>query len=898
LSSLTNLPQQLTSFIGREREVGEVRRLLSLSRLLTLTGPGGCGKTRLAIEVAGSWVAPDPASPDEFPDGVWLVELAPLSDPALVLQALAMALSVRDTPDLPLLDTLIAYLQARQLLLVLDNCEHLIETCASLVEALLRSCTLLCVLATSREALSIPGETTFVVPSLSLPDTQHLPRAGKLPEYEAIQLFVERSRAAQPNFMLTEENAAAVAQICTRLDGIPLAIELAAARVKLLSVEQIAARLDDRFRLLTGGSRTALPRHQTLGATIEWSHDLLSEKERVLFRRLAVFAGGFTLEAVESICAGDGLDPYEGLDLLSHLVDKSLVMVLEEKGQGEAHYRLLETVRQYAQDRLLESGEAATLRNRHLDYYLRLAKEAEPRLTSVERSAWLDRLEAEHDNLRAAIQWGLSTSPVTGLELTSALWWFWHYRGYWSEGRQWLERALGQADGRASPRARAKALYGLGALSWLLGDLVSARDILEESTGLSGETGDKPSLAYALTFLGRTVEIIGEVAPARALLEESVAIFREVEPPDRWGLAHALGHLGIVAYRLEDDAAARSFSEESLTLFREAGDRWGIALALHGLGLVANSQREHEHARALFEESLEIGRDLDEKGHMAEMLNWLGETARLQGDYERALSCYAQSRALFTELASWAGKHRVLHNVGYVAYSWGDLSLAIAFFAEAATLAVRSKRLYAHCLASLSTAIGIRDGTQSGQTLRDAAKLIGAGDTMRDLTGDRLDPSDRDPYDRDVHIIRQKLGDEAFLSAWDEGKKMLLSEGGVQTTLALGMELAAPYDELRRVIRSTEDVTGLLQPPGKPTAPPALATRNSEPSSERAGKLTSRERQVIALVARGYTNREIAQELVITERTAEIHMSNILSKLGLSSRAQAAVFAVEQGLTG
>jgi non-specific serine/threonine protein kinase len=895
LPSLTNLPQQLTSFVGREREVAEAGRLLSQTRLLTLTGPGGCGKTRLAIEVARSL-------PGEFPDGIWLVELAPLSDPALVPQALATALSVRDTSDLPLLDTLISYLQPRRLLLVLDNCEHLIEACAQLAEVLLRSCPHLRILATSREPLSIPGEVSFVVPSLSVPDILHLPPADKLPQYEAIQLFVERSEAVLPTFKLGEENAAAVAQICTRLDGIPLAIELGAARVKVLSVEQIAARLDDRFRLLTGGSRTALPRHRTLSATIEWSHDLLAESERTLFRRLSVFAGGFSLDAVEAICAGNGIEEYEALDLLAHLVDKSLVMVAESEEQGEARYRLLETVRQYAQDRLLESGESAAIRDRHVGYYVRFVREAEPRLTGAERSVWLDRLEAEHDNLRAAIQWSLANSAEIALELTGALWWFWQYRGYWSEGRQWLQRALEQPGDGESDGARAKALYGAGALSWLLGDPLSARSLLEESASLSRAAGDERALAYALTFLGRTVELIGEVPPARSLLEESIAIFRRLQPPDKWGLAHALGHLGIVAYRISDDAAARSSSEESFALFSELGDKWGIALALHGLGLVANSQREHDRARLLFEESLEIGRELGEKGHMAEMLNWLGETARLQGDYERALSCYAQSIRLFVEVASWTGNYRVLHNVGYIAQSWGDHPHAIALFAEALAVAPRSKRLAAHSLASFSTELAIQDGSKSEHVLREAVRLIGATDALRELTGDRLDPSDRGPYDRDVAIVREKLGDDAFTAAWDEGKSMLLGEGGFERVVAHAIELTAQYEEIRREIRSVDDVTKLLRPPAEQVgrndgvSPPT--SLHPGPSGDRIGKLTSREKQVIALVARGYSNREIAQELVITERTAEIHMSNVLSKLGLTSRSQVAVFAVEHGLAG
>ena len=392
----SNLPLQLSSFVGREKELAEVRRLLQDTRLLTLTGPGGCGKTRLAVVAANELLG-------RFEDGVWLVELAPLADPSLVPQAVASTLGVRERPGSSLAVALSDYLRTRKLLLILDNCEHLIDACAELAEAWLHSSPGLRVLATSREALGITGEVAWPVPSLSLPDLRRLPDLESLPRYESARLFVERTAAVRPDFTLTEQNASAVAQVCYRLDGIPLAIELAAARTKVLSVEEIAARLGDSFRLLAAGSRTAMPRQRTLHATMDWSHKLLGQKERVLFRRLSVFAGGFTLEAAESICAGEELQRDEVLELLSQLVDKSLVVAQER--DGAARYRLLETVRQYGRERLEEAGEAALVREQHAGHYLAVAEEAEPELKGERQLAWLERLEQEHDNLRVAMAW-------------------------------------------------------------------------------------------------------------------------------------------------------------------------------------------------------------------------------------------------------------------------------------------------------------------------------------------------------------------------------------------------------------------------------------------------------------------------------------------------------------
>ena len=622
-----NLPLQLTSFVGREREMAKVKRLLADQRLLTLTGPGGCGKTRLALAVGHELV-------EEFKDGAWLVELASLSDPALVAQTVAFTLGVREQPGRPLTETLADSLRPREVLLVLDNCEHLVEACANLADALLRACPRLRILATSRETLGIAGETPWLVPSLSLPAGRQPPAIEEMPRFEAVRLFIERTTAVLPGFALTDRNAQAVAQVCQRLDGIPLAIELAAARARVLAVEQIAARLDGCFRLLAAGSRTALPRHRTLRATIDWSHELLSEEERALFRRLSVFAGGFTLEAVEAVCAGEGIEEDEVLDLLSHLVDKSLVMV-EERG-GEARYRLLETVRQYGHEKLLESEAAESIRGRHANFFLALAEEADPKLKGAQSRLWLERLEIEHDNLRAALRWAADAGEVeTLLLLAGALWWFWLRNGHLSEGRRWLEDALEWAEPPARTAARAKVLWGAGFLAFSQVSHPAARSRLEESAEICQEIGDRRGLAYALSFLSLVMAHQGESAEGRPLAQEGVRLFRE-DGGDRWGLAIALTNMGTVAEAQADYDLAITFFEESATILRELGDKWPLSLPLRHLGIVASRQGDHLRAEGLYKESLASLRELGEKWLISLCLEELAGVACAQGKHARA----------------------------------------------------------------------------------------------------------------------------------------------------------------------------------------------------------------------------------------------------------------------
>jgi predicted ATPase/DNA-binding XRE family transcriptional regulator len=603
-----NLPMQLTSFIGRENELDEAKRLISNTRLLTLAGIGGTGKTRLAIQLGAEMLAVK-----QFANGVWLVELAPLADPTLVTQAIAATLGVREQPGRAILDALRDYLRAKSILLILDNCEHLIQMCAQIAESLLHAAPRLKILATSREPLGITGETVYRVPSLPVPDLGTLHDLDALEQNDCVHLFVERAIAAHPPFRLREKNASAIADICRRLDGIPLAIELASARIKVFPPEEIAARLDDRFRLLTGGSRTALERHQTLFALIEWSHNLLSEPERVLLRRLSVFAGGWSFEAAQTVC-GDRLDN-EMLDLLTNLVDKSLVVV--EAEMEEARYRLPETIRQYARDKLYESGESGNVRDRHLDFFIYFAEKAEPKLRSAEQIEWLERLETEHDNLRTALAWSLeSRRSDRALRLAGALYYFWVLRGNFSELYKWLNDALAFAEHEQSEKAaageytptpvekaqRAKALYGATLGEFGTMDVKRARTLVEESLRLWRELGDKWWTAVTLELAALMTSVGSEFEKSLGYLEEGVSLARELEDP--WPLAACLIRFGDALKPRGESAKARPFLEEGVALARSIGDRSMLSEGLRELGSLYYVAGDLAAAMSLTEEAL------------------------------------------------------------------------------------------------------------------------------------------------------------------------------------------------------------------------------------------------------------------------------------------------------
>ena len=638
-----NLPQQLTRFIGREKEIAEVRTLLDKTRLLTLTGSGGCGKTRLSLQVAAGLL-------NSYADGVWSVELAAVTDPHLVPQTVATGLGLKEELSRSLTQILTAHLKSKHLLLLLDNAEHLLAACAQLADAVLTQCARVTMLTTSREALGIAGELTYRVPSLSMPDPKRDGTPESLSKYEAAQLFIERALFRMPQFAVNRENAPALASVCYRLDGIPLAIELAAARVRSMSLEELNQRLDHRFGLLTGGSRTAMPRQQTLRSTIDWSYDLLNDAEQALFRRLSVFAGGWTPEAVQAFCVGDNIDEDAVLDLLTSLVDKSLV-VAEERG-GATRFRLLETMRAYARERLRESGEEAEWQNRHLGYFVALAEEAEPQLTGADQEAWLERLETEHENLRSALAWSSAAGGdgAGGLRLAGALSWFWYVRGYLGEGRGWLSGSLAAAHDGLPAAARAKALHGAGVLASEQGDYPAARALHEESLAIRRVLGDRRGIAASLSNLGVMAQEQSDYAAAQVLRQESLALFRELG--DRRGVAALLNNMGVVADEQGDYAAARALHEEALAIRRELGDRLGIAISLNNLGLVAREQGEYAGAHKLHAEALAIRRELGDRRGICASLDGLANVAFALAEPHRAARCWGAAERLREEIGA------------------------------------------------------------------------------------------------------------------------------------------------------------------------------------------------------------------------------------------------------
>jgi predicted ATPase/class 3 adenylate cyclase len=650
-----NLPIQLTSFIGREKEIGELEKALSEHRLVTLTGSGGTGKTRLSLQVAAQVM-------DAHPDGVWFLELAPLTDPGLVPSSLAGLLGLRETAETkqPINELLSGYLRNRKALLVFDNCEHLIEACAKLADLLLRSCQEVTILATSREALGLPGELAWPVPSLSLPDMKQLPDIEQLSQYESVRLFSDRAVLVQPHFALTKDNALAVAQTCYRLDGIPLAIELAAARVKMISVEQIASRLDDRFRLLTGGSRTALPRQQTLRATIDWSYNLLSDPEKLLFRRLAVFMGGWTLELAEQVCSDGGIEPLEVLDLLGRLVDKSLVAVID--GKSGARYRILETVRQYAREKLFETDEAAHIRDQHLKAFLDLAEQAEPEIRSANQLSWLDRLDEEIDNLREALEWSSDREPEACLRLASALWRFWSIRAYRDEARDWLPRALSSMPGPSTVH-RARALGRAAQIMSNLGHDDSARALANEGLALGTELGDPESSARALMVLGY-LEIEGDHGQEGTdLLNRSLTLARSIG--DHGIAASALFSLGAYA-RSTDLAASTSLLDEGLEEARLGGDGRVICSGLEDLvhNLIAQGRLEEAEERA--KESILLAQAIGDHTHTVFGYLALSDIGLFAENYEAAEQYAKEAVAIARSRNSELDQLPALRNLCFV----------------------------------------------------------------------------------------------------------------------------------------------------------------------------------------------------------------------------------------
>lgn len=717
-----NLPSQLTSFIGRERELDEARKLLASTRILTFIGPGGTGKTRLSLQVAAEQLS-------EFKDGVWLIELAPLVNSTYIVSTIASTFKLREAQGIPLIETITNYLRSKQLLLILDNCEHLIEACAKVSDELLHNCPSLKVITSSREALGINGETVYRVPSLSLPEIGT--SVTSLLDCEATRLFTERAVKVNAQYSLTKDNAPYVTQICERLDGIPLAIELAAARVKLFTPQQIAERLNDRFKLLTGGSRTALPRQQTLRALIDWSYQTLNETEQYAFRQLAVFQGGWTFEAAESV-----VGEMEAMDGLSGLVNKSLVNVEEQ--DGEFRYRYLETIRQYAMEKLLESDETVDARNHHLTFFMKYARNAEEHFVTAQRPLWVNRLEMEHDNIRSALGWALESDPKSALQMVCSLAGFWLSRSYLTEGDHWCQAAIARAEAlsTAGPNldsTRSQAYSALAMLSINHGDHHTGQTAARKSVALARKLDDPLQLARALHFLGMSSVFLGDETLAFDSLHESEVICRKFGYKDE--LASVLQSLAYATMEIHGSQAAQqlqSYMEESLALSQGSVDP-EAAVRIEGILAKLAFYRgdlveARKHADLMLDLHKEMGDQLSVTGHQSGMAH----VARQLGNFEEALALYRET------LLDW---QKIGHR-GAVAHQLERF----AFIAKA---------------------------QEQGER---AVKLISAAEALREASNSPMTPQERIEYDNEVASLRAGMDEKTFVSLWAEGRAMTMEQ--------------------------------------------------------------------------------------------------------------------------
>ncbi|MGH2535386.1 MAG: tetratricopeptide repeat protein [Thermomicrobiales bacterium] len=875
------VPVPLTPLVGRRREVRDAIALLARSdvRLLTLIGPGGVGKTRLALRIAAD-------ASDAFRDGVLFVPLASIRDPALVAPAFAQAFDVRDHGARPLIERLHETFQARRHLLVLDNFEQVIDA-APLLADLLMACPDLTALVTSRMALRVSGEQEFPVhpfPLPARPDDAGPPPLADLARNEAVTLFVQRTRKVKPDFSLTPGNAPAVAEICTRLDGLPLAIELAAARSKALSPTALLARLANRLALLTGGPRDAPARLQTMRNAIAWSYDLLTPDEQTLFRRLSVFAGGCTLDAAEVVGGrreaggrSNGVSAHDSrltthdavLDVVSALADKSLVR-LATGADGESRVLMLETIREFGLEELRVQGEDAAIRGAHAGHVLALAERADPALFGPDQVRWLDVLEVEHDNARAALAWALERHAAeTALRLSAALRRFWATRGHVSEGRDWLARAVAAGED-APPSMRAEALHAAGQLAENQHDYIVADSLLQAALEAWRQVADQRGMARALTSLGSIASYRGEYDRAAALHDEALALARQ--SGDDLVIATILINCGVLAYYQGNDQHAETHWTASLTITRRLGDIRSIANVLSNLGVLVGSRGDFTRAVPFFEEALERQRQLGDKRGTAISLMNLGEAIFSAGDPARAAPLFEEALALFRECGSRRDAAASTANLGRVAQAEGDLSHAAALLAESVGLFHDiGNRL--DVTESLEMLAGVAAAGSEGAR---AARLLGRAAALRDDLGAPLHPDQQANVDLAVAAARQQLEPTAYAAAFDKGRSLPLP-----AVVAAATELAA-------FLAAAPSI-----PPAPSTAP--VVTRTARDAAL-AADLSPREREVLYLVVEGYTTRQIADALFISPRTATTHITHILNKLGVNSRAAAVAQALRQGL--
>jgi predicted ATPase/class 3 adenylate cyclase/DNA-binding CsgD family transcriptional regulator len=846
-----NLPIQLTPLIGREKEGAAVQNLLQREdvRLVTMTGPGGTGKTRLGLQVAAELS-------DLFADGVYFVNLAPLSDPTLVVSTIAQILDLKETGEQPLLDLLKGYLHDKHILLLLDNFEQVVSAALQVAD-LLVACPQLKVIVTSRAVLHVRGEQEFPVPPLAVPDPKHLPDLVVMSHYEAVELFLSRAQAVEPEFRLSKTNAPAIAEICARLDGLPLAIELAAARVKLLPPQALLPRLGQRLAVLTSGPHDAPARQQTLRNTIAWSYNLLDADEQRLFMRLSVFAGGCTLEAIEAICStlGDKAEPV--LDAVASLIDKSLLQQIEQEGE-EPRLLMLETIREYGLEALAVNGEMEGGRRAHATYYLALAEEAEPEFEGPQQVTWLERLERDHDNLRAAMQWSLEQGEAThslemALRLGAALEDFWVIRGHDTEGRTFLERALAGSEG-VTPAVRAKALGTVGRLALDQGDTDRGEVVCEQSLTLYRELGDTAGIALSLHRLGVVAWTRNNLTVSRSLTEKALALGREMG--DKGCIARSLNRLAFIADQQGEYTTGRALCEESLALYRELENKIGIVSSLLELAfLLYHSQSDPVLLRSVLEEGLALSRGLGFPTDIAIFFCLAGQLALSQGNAIKARPLIEEALALFRKVGDRHATALALSLLARVEARQGNHMAALVLYEESLAMAARGvtgKELIPSCLEGLAGLVAAQ-----GELAR-ATWLWGAAETLRQAFGVPIPPVERATYEQAVATARSQLGVRAFAAAWAKGRAMTLEQ----------------------VLEASE-----------PTSASPAKVQITYPHG-----LTPRELEVLRLLATGLTDAQIAEQLVLSLHTIHAHLRTIYSKLSVTSRSAATRYAFEHQL--